>query len=141
MPTINSLVASALVAAHAYGKGVTGLQALPEVKTAARKGADTLRALLLPAVAGYYAVGVVVSESPRNKGQQTFDRESKNYEAAKTALRRLAADVMGKTGKKTEEIEIPEELIAAAAKLAKLAQQYEGARSLAAKALAAAFAA
>ena len=47
---------------------------------------------------------------------------------------------LGKT-EAADEVEVPAELLAAAAKLAKLAAQYEGARSLASKALARAFAA
>ena len=138
--SIKSLVATSLAAAHAYAKGVSGLQALPEVRKAAQSGADAVRALLLPAVAGYYAVGVVVSESPRNKGQATLDREAASYEAAKTALRRLTADVMGKGKGNKPDVEIPEELLAAARLLAKKANAYEGSKSLAAKALALAFA-
>jgi hypothetical protein len=41
---------------------------------------------------------------------------------------------------KQEEIEVPAELVEMAKKLAKLAQKYEGARSLASKAMAIAFA-
>ena len=48
--------------------------------------------------------------------------------------------MLGETARQAkEEVEIPAELLAAAAKLAKLAQQYKGARSLASKALAQAF--
>lgn len=139
--SIKSLVAASLNAAHAYAKGVSGLQALPEVRKAAQSGADTVRALLLPHVAEYYSVPVVVSESPRNKGQAALDREAPSYEAAKKALQRLTADVMGKTGNKAkDEVEIPEELMAAARTLAKRANAYEGSKALAAKALALAFA-
>jgi len=90
-----------------------------------------------------YGVGLVESKSPRNKGAMVLDRSAANYEAAKTAIRRVREAMVGdvtKPSAKAEETEIPEELIAAAAKLAKLAQQYEGARSLASKALALAFA-
>lgn len=139
MATIKSLVSSALVAAAEYGRAVGGLQELPEVKTAARKGPEPLRALLLPHVAAFYGVDVVVSESPRNAGALTLARDAAKYEAAKTALRRLVADVLGKGNKKTDDVEVPAELLAAAAKLAKLAREYENARSLAAKALAAAW--
>lgn len=139
MANVKSLVASALAAATAYGKAVGGLQTLPEVKTAARKGPEPLRALLLPHVAAFYGVSVVVSESPRNAGALTLDRSSERYEAAKTALRRLVKDVMGKGSEQGDNIEVPAELLAAAAKLAKLAREYENARSLAAKALAAAW--
>lgn len=138
--SIKSLVSSALVAAGQYGMAITGLRTLPEVKSAQSKGRDALRDLLLPHVATFYKVPLVVSESNRNKGQKVMDREHASFEAASKALKRLVADLMGEQAQK-DEVEIPEELLAAAAKLAKLAQQYEGARSLASKALAAAFAA
>ena len=60
--------------------------------------------------------------------------------AAKRYANRLIAAIIGTASNATEEVEIPAELLAAAAKLAKLAAQYEGARSLASKALAQAFA-
>lgn len=138
--SIKSLVSSALVAAGQYGTAITGLRTLPEVKTAQAKGRDALRDLLLPHVATFYKVPVVVSESNRNKGQQVLDREHASFEAASRALKRLTADLMGEQAPKVD-VEVPAELLAAAAKLAKLASEYEGARSLASKALAAAFAA
>lgn len=138
--SIKSLVSSALNAAAAYGTAITGLRTLPEVKKAQGKGRDALRDLLLPHVATFYKVPVVVSESNRNKGQQVLDREHASFEAASKALKRLVADLMGEQSPQAD-VEIPAELLAAAAKLAKLANQYEGARSLASKALAAAFAA
>lgn len=138
--SIKSLVSSALNAAHAYGTAISGLKALPEVKAAQAKGRDALRDLLLPHVATFYKVPLVTSESNRNKGQQVLDREHASFEAASRALKRLTADLMGEQAPKVD-VEVPAELFAAAAKLAKLASEYEGARSLASKALAAAFAA
>jgi len=138
--SIKSLVSAALNAANAYGTAVSGLKALPEVKAAQAKGRDALRDLLLPHVAAFYSVPLVTSESNRNKGQQVMDREHASFEAASRALKRLVADLMGEQAPKVD-VEIPAELLAAAAKLAKLASEYEGARSLASKALAAAFAA
>ena len=57
--SIKSLVSSALDAAGQYGKAISGLRTLPEVKTAQAKGRDALRDLLLPHVAKYYSVPLV----------------------------------------------------------------------------------
>ena len=81
-------------------------------------------------------------------GRKVLDSSAPSYEAAKkTRQRALEAlkgdadkDVNAKAEAEAEEYEIPEELLAAAAKLAKLAQQYEGSRKWASRALAAAFA-
>lgn len=113
------------------------------------KSVDDVRKLVLPIIGKLYAVPLVTSTSNRNKGELTLDREAPRFEAAKTGLRDVVGAITGaakrgSTSNKAEaeaEVEIPEELLAAAAKLAKLANEYEGARSLAAKALAAAFAA
>ena len=53
----------------------------------------------------------------------------------------LANDIAGKTSESVEEIEVPEEVLKAAERLAKLCAQYEGARKLASTAIAQAFAA
>ncbi len=94
--------------------------------------------------------GVALVEGQRKaKGRMVLDSAAQNYEAAKTSRRRVMEALTGDADKDAspkaeegaaEEIEIPAELLAAAAKLAKLAQQYEGARKLASKALAQAFA-
>lgn len=80
-------------------------------------------------------------------GRKVLDSSGASYEAAKTSRRRVMEALKGDVSNKSEgaatdaeEIEIPAEILAAAAKLAKLAQQYEGARKLASKAVAAAFA-
>lgn len=101
--------------------------------------------LVIEWAAKRHGVAIVVSESNRNKGQSVLDRDAANFAAAKKSAQRMLAALAGDTEKagkeEAEEIEIPAELLAAAAKLAKLAQEYEGARKLASKALAAAFAA
>lgn len=93
--------------------------------------------------------GVALVEGQRKaKGRMVLDSTAAAYEAAKTSRRRVMEALTGDADKDAspkaegaaDEVEIPEELLAAAAKLAKLAQQYEGARKLASKALAQAFA-
>jgi hypothetical protein len=82
------------------------------------------------------------------KGRMVLDKDAAGYEAAKKARQRVMEALIGdKTSNKgegehaeTEEVEIPAELLAAAQRLAKLAQQYEGAKKLASRALATAFA-
>jgi len=96
-----------------------------------------------------YACPIVVSESNRNKGQQVLDRKHDAFMRADKAFKRAMEDLTGDAdskpsnkseGEAAEEVEIPAELLAAAQRLAKLAQQYEGARKLASRALATAFA-
>ena len=75
------------------------------------------------------------------KGTKVLDNDASKYEAAKKATQRLLKDICGDASSgKQEEVEVPAEIIEAAKKLAKLAQKYEGARSLASKAVAIAFA-
>lgn len=84
--------------------------------------------------------GVEPHES--RKGGLTFTKNSAEEQRLKR-FRRLHPDMAKayKTeGAETEEVEIPAELIAAAQRLAKLAEKYEGARKLASRALATAFA-
>lgn len=82
-------------------------------------------------------------------GKIMLDSGHANYEAAKETVRVVMLMLAGttrhaeskkNTSAREEETEMPAELLAAAAKLAKLAAEYEGARSLASKALALAFA-
>jgi hypothetical protein len=96
-----------------------------------------------------YACPLVISESNRNKGQMVLDRSHAAFMRADKAFKRAMEDLMGDAdakvsakseGEAAEEVEIPEELLKAAQRLAKLAQQYEGARKLASRALATAFA-
>lgn len=91
-----------------------------------------------------YAGQWEVSEKGATRGQVKPVRSSA---AEKMVTRILSAVRTAAKGAESasdraapEEIEIPAELLAAAAKLAKLASEYEGARKLATKALAQAFA-
>lgn len=133
---IRSTVHAVLRAAFAYGEGIESLRATYKGQTS-----EVIRAALLADVASFpkYAVPLV-DGAGKAVGIKVLDKDHANYEACRKALGRLVADIVGKTSETKEEIEIPAELLAAAAKLAKLAAQYEGARSLAAKALAVAFA-
>ena len=133
---IRSTVHAVLTAAFAYGEGIADLQ-----KSFKGQTPDAIRAALLPEVASFpkYAVPLVAGAG-KAEGTLVLDKDHAKYEACRKALGRLVSDIVGKSDNKTEEVEVPAELLAAAAKLAKLAQQYEGARSLAAKALAQAFA-
>jgi hypothetical protein len=81
----------------------------------------------------------LVAGAGKAEGTLVLDKDAPKYEAAKKALQRLVKDIVGASNDKVE-VEVPAELLAAAEKLAKLAAQYEGARSLASKALAQAFA-
>lgn len=99
-----------------------------------------------------YACPIVVSTSNRNKGQDVLDRTSAGFVNADKAFKRLMEDLTGDADKvkspkseadaaeAAEEIEIPADILAAAQKLAKLCDEYKGARKLASKALAVAFA-
>ena len=123
--SIKSNVLAALTAAHSYAKAVEALR-----KDCEGMERPAVREAMLPCVAAYYAVPVLDGK---------LDREATKYEAAKKALQRLLADVCPSSETK-EEVAVPAELLKAAKVLAELAAKYEGARSLANKALASAFA-
>lgn len=131
--SIQSNVNKALNAAEDYAAAVAELR-----KALKGKKPEAVGAALLPFVAKYYGVQIVVSTSNRNKGEQALDSSASKFAAAKKALQRLTADIVGKSASRSE-VEIPEELIAAARTLAKRAGDYKNARSLASKALALAF--
>lgn len=132
---IRSTVHAVLTAAFAYGEGIESLRTTYKGQTA-----EAIRAALLPEVASFpkYAVPLVAGAG-KAVGTMVLDKDAPKYEAAKKALQRLVKDICGEANNK-DEVEIPAELLAAAEKLAKLAAEYEGARSLASKALAQAFA-
>lgn len=104
------------------------------------KSADTVRATLLPVVGKHYAVPVIDGER-KAKGTKVLDKTAEKYNTAKSALQRLVADIVGASNGKGEELEVPEHIMALAAKLAKACNEYEQAKRLAATAVAAAFAA
>jgi hypothetical protein len=123
--SIKSNVTAALNSAHAYAKAIEGLRG--DCKGMEREAA---REEILPCVAAYYAVEVVEGK---------LSTESAKYEAAKKALQRLLKDIYPESSTK-EEVAIPAEILKAAKVLAALCAEYEGAKSLASKALGKAFA-
>lgn len=104
------------------------------------KSKDAVRARLFPVVAAHYDVPVIDGKG-KAKGTKVLDSSAEGYEAAKKALQRLVADIVGKSDGKKEELEIPAHIAELAAKLAKACNEYEQARKLASTAIAAAFAA
>ena len=109
--------------------------ALASVKTlVARMSQERFAALAQELASSHYAVPLVT----KSTGKVVFDSSAAKYETARKRVQRLIAFVFPKATR--EDVEIPAELLKAAAVLAKLANEYEGARSLAAKALASAFA-
>jgi hypothetical protein len=120
---ITKAVNTAFNAAITYGEQVAILQR--EFKGADR---DAIKAIVCPLAATKYDAKYIDG--------QWVDPKC----AAKRYANRLIAAIMGKSSGATEAIEIPAEILAAAAKLAKLCNQYEKASSLASTALAQAFA-
>lgn len=131
-----STVHAALEAAHTYGERIAELRKVFNGKTA-----DEIRTAILPAVASYtkYQVPVVKGEG-KAEGTMVLDKGHAKYEACRKALQRIVSDIMGKSSAAKEEVEVPAEILAAAAKLAKLCAQYEDSRKLASTAVAQAFA-
>lgn len=117
-----------------------------------KKSADEVRMLVLPLIAKLYSVALVRSESNRNKGELTLDRDAPNFATAKTAWRDIVADITGAqkrgAGKgkasTSQKFDVPADVMAAALKLVALVQQYDlddaGLKALAATAVADAFA-
>ncbi len=151
MSTVNNTQALAFVALNQYADAANeGVKRLRT--TFVSIGLSTVedaRPVVLAWASDKYACPLVVSESNRNKGQQVLDRGNAAFMRADKAFKRAMEDLTGDAdakvsakaeGDATEEVEIPAELLAAAQRLAKLAQQYEGARKLASRALATAFA-
>lgn len=136
MSKSKALVHSALDAVFSYGEKIASLQALFKGKSP-----DVIRAALLPDVASFhkYAVPLVPGEG-KAEGTMVLDSEHPRYEACRKALGRMVKDIVGGSSSKSEELEIPADVLAAAAKLAKLCAEYEGARKLASTALSQAFA-
>jgi hypothetical protein len=116
------------------------------------KPVEAIRTIVMPLVGKLYAVPLVASESNRNKGELTLDRTAPKFEAAKTGLRDIVAAITqsgkgsGSAGRKgtSTKLEVPAEVLAAAAKLVALVNQYDlddaGLKALAAQAVAQAFA-
>jgi len=136
MSKSTATVHAVLTAAFAYGDGIETLRATFKGKTP-----EVIRAALLPDVASFskYAVPLVKGAG-KAEGTMVLDAEHPKYEACRKALNRLVSAILGKNEAKTEELEVPAEILAVAQKLAKLCNEYEGARKLASTAIAQAFA-
>jgi hypothetical protein len=111
------------------------------IKTLAKAGKwadrEAARDALLPLYAAARGITLTVATTGPSAGKPAWPADAA---AAKKGFQRLLADLFAADTAR-EEVEIPEELLKAAAKLARLAAQYEGARKLASAALAKAFAA
>lgn len=111
------------------GASVSLVEALRKAGFETREDARVQAMLWVGAKMG---VGVVESQSPRNKGDATFDRKAEKYEAAKTALRRLLDTAFGDEASdadeghaKAEAFEIPAEIAALAARLVAACREYD----------------
>jgi hypothetical protein len=138
--SINTLVASCFAAAESFAAKVDALRDAMPADALADKAA--CMAYLQKPTADYYNVKLVKNE---NTGRITWPKDTEaGVAAAKKQQQRLCKAVMAgeesQHADAEEECEVPAELLAAAAKLAKLAKEYEGARKLASRAIAAAFA-
>jgi len=104
------------------------------VRLAKRMKRETFEPLAQRLAEKHYSVPLL----EKSTGRLVFDSSAPRYEAARKRVQRLVKAIY-ETSQSTEEIEIPAELLKLAQALAKAANDYEGARSLASKALAAAF--
>lgn len=133
--TLRTAIINAIMTAEAQEDAIAALVAVVQTERIAR---DAFDAILREAVSVRYNV-----PTKEYGGKIVLDKkgapDAKAYEAAKRRHSRIMAECFPSSNA-TEEVEIPAELLAAAAKLAKLANVYEGSRSLASRALAAAFA-
>jgi hypothetical protein len=131
-----STVHAVINAAFAYGEGIEQLR-----KTFKGKERDVISKAIIGDVASHpkYLVPLVKGEG-KAEGTMVLDKTHAKYEACRKALQRIVSDIMGKSAGSQEEVEVPEEVLKAAERLAKLCAQYEGARKLASTAIAQAFA-
>jgi hypothetical protein len=136
--TVNT-VHQALDSTFTYAEKIAVLQTHYKGKTA-----EQIRAAILPDVASYtkYAVPMVDGKG-KAVGTKVLDKEHPQYENCRKAVTNLTKAIVGVSSDATgtEELEVPAEILAAAAKLAKLCAQYEESRKLASTAIAQAFAA
>ena len=130
-------VHAALDSSFSYAEKIALLQATFKGKTA-----EEIRAAILPDVASYSKYSVpLVDGAGSGSGTKVLDKEHANYEACRKALGRLVKAIVGTTSDnvESEEVEVPAEILKAAERLAKLCNEYEGARKLASTAIAQAF--
>jgi hypothetical protein len=131
-------VHAALDAVHTYAEKIALLQAAFKGKTA-----EQIRDAIRPDVASYkkYAVPFVDGKG-KAVGTKVLDKEHPQYENCRKAVTNLTKAIVGaESSGSVEELEVPAEILAAAAKLAKLCNAYDEARKLASTAIAQAFAA
>lgn len=104
------------------------------VANVGRMSREKFESLAQSLASEHYSVPLIT----KTTGRIVFDSSAEKYETARKRVQRLIKAVY-ETSQSTEEIEIPAELLKLAQSLAKAANEYEGARSLASKALAVAF--
>ena len=122
------LIIGACNLSDAFDDVIAEMKTRPELK---RKDTREVRAILLPIIATHYG-------APMNE-EQTQMLKAKNvklYEKANKRLQRIVAELTGKQSKNEDALEVPPEVLAAAVKLVKLANQYESAAKLIATAIA-----
>jgi hypothetical protein len=134
--THTTTVHAVITAAFAYGEGIEQLR-----KAFKGKERDVISKAIIGDVASHvkYQVPLVKGEG-KAEGTMVLDKGHAKYEACRKALQRIVNDIMGKSSAAKEEVEVPAEILAVAAKLAKMCAEYEDARKLASTAIAQAFA-
>lgn len=132
---ITSAVNAALNAVGTYRDAIVAIKKAVKGQTSPKE----VRGLLLGPVAGFYGVALL----PKTKGEGfTMDVDARGFEAAKKALYRLTKDVCaGQGNAQRDSVEPTAEMVALAAKLVRLCNEYEGAGRLIAAAIATAKAA
>jgi hypothetical protein len=134
--THTTTVHAVITAAFAYGEGIEQLR-----KAFKGKEREAISKAIIGDVASHvkYQVPLVKGEG-KAEGTMVLDKTHAKYEACRKALQRMVSDIMGKSSAAKEEIEVPAEILAVAAKLAKMCAEYEDSRKLASTAVAQAFA-
>lgn len=110
---IQTQVTNALTAATAYGDAIAALR-----KALHGQEAQAVRAEILPHVAKFYSVALVLSE---RTGDNVLDKDAPKYEAAKKAVQRLCKDIVGNDTERARteptKVRLSAEVKAAAAEL------------------------
>ena len=122
------LIIGACNLSDAFDDVIAEVKTRPELR---RKDASEVRAILLPIIATHYGAPMNDEGTKMLKAQNV-----KLYERANKKLQRIVAELMGKQSKNEDALEVPPEVLAAAIKLVKLANQYESAAKLIATAIA-----
>ena len=122
------LIIGACNLSDAFDDVIAEVKTRPELR---RKDASEVRAILLPIIATHYGAPMNDEGTKMLKAQNV-----KLYERANKKLQRIVAELTGKQSKNEDALEVPPEILAAAIKLVKLANQYESAAKLIATAIA-----